>query len=243
MIQTLLDHYQLLLKDLDQKTEAVYDQLPKIPCKNKCFDCCKQLFPISFVEAYYISKGLKTLDRSLRRDRTKMALKINKKILGKNPLQFEKQGVDKKIAFATHNEFARFLHGIPSDCPALNPENKAGACTVYAFRNHDCRTMGASFDAGENSIVGCFRFNSLKYLAPKLLDFSYRYNEKIAFDQKMIQEITGSLFTPHLLYYTTVCSPLLKDYETTDWIEFFKQKGIPAATEQNRDAYWVVIDV
>lgn len=243
MVQALLDQYQLLLNDLDQKTETVYRQFSEIPCKNKCFDCCKQLFPISFVEAYYLSKGIKTLDRSLRRERTTVASKINKKILEKNPLRFEKCGVDKKTAFAMHNEFARFLHGISSDCPALDPGNKGGACTVYPFRNHDCRTMGASFDTRENAIVGCFRFNTLKYLAPKLLDFSYRYNEKIALDQKMIQEMTGSFFTPNILYYTTMCGPFLKDYETTDWIAFFKQKNIPAENTQNRDAYWVVIDV
>ncbi len=240
-IKEILERYAALMGDLDKKSQEVYARSPEIPCKNKCYDCCKQLFPVSFVEAYYISEGLKTLDRTLRRDRAREAEKINKKIISGNPGQFEKRAVDKTTALNTHNEFAKYLHKIESDCPALDPDNPAGACTVYKFRNHDCRTMGCSFDPSGQAIIGCFRFASLKYLAPRLMDYNYRYPEKMALDRALISAITMQNFTPNIVYYTTMCGPLMKDYAATDWIAFFSGKGIPPASKENE--YWVVIDV
>lgn len=229
------------MADIDQKTAEVYSAAPEIPCKNKCYECCEQLFPVSFVEAFYISEGLKKMDRAFRRKRLRAAEKISEKIRARNPAQFEKRGVDKMTALRTHSEFARFLHEIESNCPALDPKNPAGACTVYPFRNHDCRTMGASFDASEKAIVGCFRFASLKYLVPKLMDFSYRYPEKMALDRELIFELTGGALTPNILYYTTMCGPLLKDYAAEDWMKFFSEKGL--LEKSKSDEYWVVIDV
>lgn len=240
MRQEILDRYAALMADLDRKAEEVFSRAPEIPCKNKCFDCCRQLFPVSFAEAYFLSEGIKTLDRGLRRQRQRAAEKINAKILARNPFRFEKRGVDKTAALTTHREFAQFLHAIESDCPALDPSHPNGACTVYPFRNHDCRTMGLSFDDSENAIVGCFRFASLKHLAPKMMDFNYRYPEKMALDRQLIAEITAGAFTPNILYYTTMCGPLLKDYAAEDWIEFFREKDVPAKT--SADEYWVVID-
>ncbi len=241
MKQSILDRYGSLMADLDTKTAEVYSTAPEIPCKNKCFDCCKQLFPVSFTEAYYISEGFQKMDRAFRRKRLRAAEKIQKKILAGNPLQFEKRGVDKMTALRTHSEFAKFLHAIESDCPALDPKNPDGACTVYPFRNHDCRTMGSAFDASENAIVGCFRFASLKHLIPKLMDFSYRYPEKMALDRELISEVTGGTFTPNILYYTTMCGPLLKDYSAEDWLKFFSEKGVHANSKP--DEYWVIINV
>lgn len=239
-IYSVLDKYAVLMEDIDRKCGEVYHRAPEIPCKNKCFDCCKQLFPISFAEAFYISEGFRKLGRAHRRKRLCVAEKINKKIRAEGAWQFEKRGVDKKTALNTHGEFAKFLHSVESDCPALDPL-KDNACTVYQWRNHDCRSMGFSFDKSDNAIVGCFRFDSLKYLAPKLFDFSYRYPEKMALDRELIAEITGGVFTPNVFYFTTMCGPLIRNYAETNWVKFFEEKGVP--TKSKPEEYWVVIDV
>lgn len=242
-MKQILEKYKNLMAAVDEKTAEVYRGAPEIPCKNKCFDCCKQLFPVSFAEAFYISEGLKTMDRSLRRQRERAAEKISEKIRAKNPLQFELHGVDRKTALNRHGEFAQFLHSIESDCPALDPKNPAGACTVYEYRNHDCRVMGFSFDSSAQSIVGCFRFNSLKHLAPKLMDFGFRYSEKMALDRELISEVTGGVFTQNILYFTTMCGPLMRDYAETDWLKFFSGKGVPSGAGSDKESYCVVIDV
>lgn len=239
--EKILQQYSALMTDLDRHTAEVCACAPEIPCKNKCFDCCKQLFPISFVEAFYISEGMKMLNRNLRREMHRAAEKIAEKIRAKNPMQFEKCSVDRKTALNTHGEFAKFLHGIESDCPALDPKNPDGACTVYSFRNHDCREMGFSFDRSSREIIGCFRFKLLEYLIPKLLDFGFRYSEKLALDRTLLTEATAGAFTPNIFYLTTMCGPLIKDYATKDWVKFFSEKGVPAQSKP--DEYWVVIDV
>lgn len=237
----ILEKYAALLKKLDEKCGEIYAAAPEIPCKNKCVECCKQLFPLSFVEAFYVSEGVKKLDRSLRRKLKTRASKINEKILAKNPFQFEKNGVDKKTALNTHAEFARFLHKIECDCPALFPENNTGACVIYSWRNYDCRSMGASFDSSSNEIIGCHRFNSLKHLAPKLMPFNFLYPEKMQLDRELIAEVTAGAFTQDILYYTTICTPLLKDYAEQDWLKFFEEKRSPKKAKN--DEYYVVIDV
>lgn len=239
-VASILNQYKALMSDVDARTAEVFAKSPEIPCKNKCFDCCEQLFPVSFTEAFYISEGFKTLPRNLRRERERVAKKIAEKICLKNPEQFEKRGVSKIEALKIHSAFAQFLHGIETDCPALDRENPAGSCTVYEFRNHDCRTMGASFDASDKSIVGCFRFNSLKYLVPKLMDFNYRYADKMALDRALISTVTGGIFTQNIIYYTTMCGPLLKDFAAEDWRQFFEERDVPKSLDNEK--YWVVID-
>lgn len=236
-IGVLLNKYAELMEDVAVQSNKVYTGSPEIPCRNKCFDCCKQLFPITFAEAFFLSEGIKTLEREQRRERARMAEKATKKILTQNPTQFEKRGVERRMALNTHAEFARFLHGIKSDCPALDPTNPAGSCTVYQWRNVDCRTMGASFDSTSKEIIGCFRFAGLKHLIPKMMDFSYRYTEKMELDRALISSVTGGIVSQNVIYLTTMCRPLMLDYASVDWLSFFKEKNL--STQE----YSVVIDV
>src|SRR3989338_6915000 len=78
MIDTLLGHYKNLLDDLDGKCAKAAKDIPEIPCKKFCFDCCKQLLSVSMVEAFYLNEGFKKLDRSRRRELAKSAEKLHK---------------------------------------------------------------------------------------------------------------------------------------------------------------------
>ncbi|MFA6521518.1 MAG: hypothetical protein WCT53_03995 [Candidatus Gracilibacteria bacterium] len=240
VIEKILEKYIYLLGEVDRKGEKVMESAPDIPCKNKCTECCKQMFPITFVEAFYLSEAIKKLDKNVRREKEKLAKKINEKILKENPLKFEKHNLDKKPALDTHAEFARFLHELQIDCPALT-EDKNGACSIYYARNLDCRTMGLSFDKSQNVIVGCRRFNALTNLIPKLMPFNFMYPEKRALDAELISTTTGGFFPKNVLYLTTMCMPFLKDYSAQDWIKFFEEKGVPSKI--NDEKYSVVIDV
>jgi len=242
--QKVLERYASLLLEVDKKCDEVFKNT-EIPCKNKCFECCKQLFPLSFVEAYYISEGIKSLDRGTRRKLALAAQKTNEKILKLNPQSLEKRGVDRKTALNVHADFARSLHKIERDCPALDTgvtlSLSKGACKIYPFRNHDCRSMGCSFDSSSNEIIGCFRFTNLKHLIPNLMPFNYLYSEKMKLDTELIKEVTNGLFGENLIYLTTICAPFLKDFGTTDWTKFFSSKNVPERAE--KDKYWVVVDV
>ena len=240
----ILDQYASLLREVDKKCDEVFKNT-NIPCKNKCFECCKQLFPLSFIEAYYISEGIKKLDRGTRRKLALAAQKTNEKILKLNLQSLEKRGVDRASALNVHADFARSLHKIERDCPALDKKARKqennGACSIYEFRNHDCRSMGCSFDSSSNEIIGCFRFSNLKHLIPNLMPFNYLYAKKMKLDTELIKEVTNGLFGENLIYLTTICAPFLKDFKDTDWIKFFSSKNVPEQAE--KDKYWVVVDV
>lgn len=240
LAECILAKYEALLKNIDQNCEKVFESAPEIPCKNKCVDCCRQLFPVSFVEAFYISEGIKKLDRAARRPLARNAEKINKKILAANPFQFEQKNVDRRAALAAHAEFANFLHTIETDCPALDESRNEGACLIYPLRNHDCRVMGCSFDFSNREIIGCQRFNTLKHLLPKLMPFNYKYDEKMALDNELISAVTNKNFGQNIFYFTTICTALLKDFATTDWTDFFAKKDTP---KTKNNCYWVTIDI
>jgi len=237
----ILNEYANLLRDVDEKCNGVLKNVPDLPCKNKCFECCKQLFPISFVEAFYISEGFKKSDRETRRQMQRTAKKIADKISAQNPAQFEKRKISRKEALNTHAEFAHFLQKNVNNCPSLNSKNSAAPCELYPFRNLDCRVTGFSFDSSSNEIVACERFKSLLHLTPHLLPFNYKYSEKMILDRALLREMTTAAFTPNILYFTTMCGSILKDYAATDWVKFFTGKNIPA--KSGTDEYWVVVNV
>lgn len=234
--------YASLLYNVEEKCEEVYKNSPEIPCKNKCYECCQQLFPLTFVEAFYISEGFKKLGRGARRELQKTAKKINEKILKRNPSQFERSGVDRKTALDTHAAFARFLQEERHNCPALEIKKKSGNCALYDFRNLDCRVMGCSFDKSANEIVGCHRFAKLGHLIAKLLPFNYKYSEKMELDRVLIEEVTGGAFSKNVFYLTAMCKPILKDYAEEDWAKFFL-KRIQMSCAKSDENCCMIIDV
>ena len=54
--------YEELLSDVDREFNRVRDIfIDRMQCRMGCSSCCSQLFPISAIEAAYISKAVKAL--------------------------------------------------------------------------------------------------------------------------------------------------------------------------------------
>jgi Fe-S-cluster containining protein len=219
----MLEEYQKLLENLDKKCDEVYGQMPFIPCKKGCSDCCKQFFPVSFIEAAYINKGIKELSRQKRRLMQKAAKKIQEKLL-KNP--FSKENVfigTREEIYKKQREFAAYLRSSGFDCLFLNEEN---LCDVYNYRPHDCRVHGCSYDHAAREVLGCFRFNDINQfkdpeVCKKLVDFDYLYPETRALDAALIH-----LFSKHppnirVWYFTTTINPILNDFQEINWEKVF----------------------
>jgi len=261
---SIIDRYANILETLNAKTAKLQSQLPDIPCKNRCFTCCEQLFPITFLEAFYISRWIHTgMDADEKAERTQYAQVINEKIASALPFDYLNQHrLSEKEALNIHALFNKGLHMIQTACPALNTKRAKGSCTVYESRPHECRVQGFSVNffpesllletSGMQStevpynkevggqIAGCFRFENLQHLAPKLMDYNYLYPEKLELDCALIAELTQNYFPQKIMYYTTMCMPFLKNFEDEDWTMFFK-KRIPELTEKNTCS--VVVDV
>ncbi|MFC1656154.1 hypothetical protein ACFL3C_04760 [Patescibacteria group bacterium] len=219
-----IEEYKAILAKLGERCHKTYEKLSFLPCKESCSECCEQFFPVSFIEAHYLSMGLKELSRQQRRLMQKAANKIKDK-LDKNPFSEGKRffvGTKEEI-YKKQHEFGSHLRGMEYDCPYLNDEK---LCEVYESRPHDCRVHGCSIDKSTKEVLGCFRFNVIPQLQnpevrEDLVDFDYLYPEIRSLDAASIRSITGHPVGVHVWYFASPIDPILNNYEEKDWSQVF----------------------
>lgn len=229
MLEVLLQQYKILLHTLDEKCEEASSAIPEIPCRKGCFDCCKQLFPLSMVEAFYINEGFRTLPRTERRELANHAQKSQGKLDKLNLTKFETTSDSIEDIAEKRNLLTTTLQSTKIDCPLLTE----GACRLYEYRNHDCRIHGTSFDPNTGEIVGCFRHpkifstaDSKNNFIKKAVPSNHLYKEKSKIDSLLITELSQNQALKYCYYFTTPYIPLLKDFRETDWVEFFKNHSL-----------------
>lgn len=229
MISDFIQQYESYLQKIDEKCAEVYKNLPDIPCFPKCTGdaaCCKQIFPLTFLEAYYLSIGFKRLNRETRRKLIKSAQK-NKDKLVKN---FTASGLKQIYAntdYETHNaaqqSITKFLYEQKMYCPFLSDE----LCEVYPFRNFACRLHGLAYDYNTKEILGCNRHGKIFRNADNFMSRAVRHDflnkEKIHLEGEMIASFANNILYRQIRYLTHPFMPILKDFETFNWIEFFTQ--------------------
>lgn len=233
MIKFILEDYKSILQDLNGKCEETQKGLPVIPCPNKCFDCCKQIFPLNFIEAYYLSVGFHQLPRNQRRTLQQQAEK-NLNLLA----EFESSifnCFNTAISEVNHRQklYTGYLNQIQTNCPFLDE----GSCSVYEFRNHSCRAHGYSYDFSSSEIVACFRYSKLfpnpEPFIKKAVDYNYRFPEIRQLEQQFLRFITGNTHAKQLFYLTNPFIPLLKDYSQINWKQFFNENIVCDLEENN----------
>jgi len=136
-MNALLDRYGELLREVDAWFQRSLEQYPElIACHNGCSECCRGLFDITLLDAYYLRRGFDTLPESLKTDIVKAATRRLEQLSMVNA------------------EFTEpwLLNGIPEvDWDALMPEEdetpclllaESGGCLVYEYRPMTCRLNG-----------------------------------------------------------------------------------------------------
>jgi hypothetical protein len=226
-LQQILESYKALLEDVDKKCAEVLKNIPQIPCRKKCTDCCKQIFPLSLVEAWLINENFKTLPREKRRKLQSKAKKAQEKLSKLNLKKFETESDSITEIAEKRNKFANEIRSTKITCPLLNDEN---LCDLYEARNHDCRIHGVGFDKITGEIVGCFRHKSAladptakENFKKYAINPSYLYKEKSKLDSLLTIHLSQNPSLAHCYYFTTPFIPLLKDFEKENWPEFFKK--------------------
>ena len=129
-------NYENLLLKVDQEFNRVRDIfIEKMQCRMGCSSCCSQLFSISAIEAAYISKAVKELDKKSRELMRQKALAYLEELTG--------TPVDQTQSIEDHSRIIeealdRLIgrHHIP--CPAL----KDDACAIYSHRPVMARKFG-----------------------------------------------------------------------------------------------------
>lgn len=164
MVDALIQQYKILLDEVDSQFNEALKNIPEIPCKIHCIDCCKQLFPLSLIEAYYINEGFRALPRNKRRSLESLAKKQQEELEKNiNFKEFEIFNSSLNEIAEKRNGLVQSLQLLGNDCPLLTEEK---ICLLYPYRNHDCRIHGAAFC--DNEILGCLRHKRI-FTSPELI--------------------------------------------------------------------------
>lgn len=233
-LQQILQNYKELLENVDKKCAEVLELVPEIPCRKGCTDCCKQIFPLSFVEAWLISENFKTLDRTKRRAIAQKAKKAQEKLNKLDLKKYEIQTDSLKEIAEKRNSFANEIRGTDIICPLLGGDD---LCALYSARNHDCRIHGVGFDPTSEEIIGCHRHKKIPIDTKLLIDSGYLYKEKSKLDSLLTVNVSQNPELIYCYYFTTPFIPLLKDFAKQDWKKFFAQ-----TSRRSPKKYSLVID-
>ncbi|NTV48307.1 MAG: YkgJ family cysteine cluster protein [Geobacteraceae bacterium] len=136
-MNVILDSYGALLGEVDAWFRRCLEQHPDmIACCNGCSECCRGLFDITLLDAFYLKLGFDKLSESLKTEILKGASRRLESLSLQN------------------HEFVEpwLLNGIPEDdWDALMPEedeapclllSEAGECLIYEYRPMTCRLNG-----------------------------------------------------------------------------------------------------
>lgn len=133
----LLDRYGALLGEVDDWFRRSLEQYPDlIACRNGCSECCRGLFDITLLDAFYLKRGFDRLPEPLKAELVTEASRRLELLSEVNPAFVEPW----------------LLNGIPEDeWDALMPEedetpclllSDTGGCLIYDYRPMTCRLNG-----------------------------------------------------------------------------------------------------
>lgn len=236
MLDLILKQYKTLLDEVSSRFDDALKTIPEIPCRPHCIECCKQLFPLSLVEAFYINEGFRLLPRAQRRSLESLAKKEQKKLEKMIDFKtFEIFNTDLETLAEKRNSLAQNMQLSNNDCPLLTKEK---LCLLYPYRNHDCRIHGASYS--DNEILGCLRHKriftspeSIKKLKAHAVPSNFMYKEKNQLDSILTTHLANNPDLKNVIYATSPYIPFLKDFTKINWNEFFDKKCEKHQNQEN----------
>jgi len=189
----LLDQYGALLGEVDAWFQRCLEQHPDlIACRNGCSECCRGLFDITLLDAFYLRRGFDRLSESQKAKIVKEASRRLERLSSVNPAFVEPW----------------LLNGIPEgDWDALMPEeddtpclllSETGGCLIYDYRPMTCRLNGIPLidDSGEEFFdEWCtlnFTENDPRHLADLRFGFSELFARELLLFRELVRRLTGS---------------------------------------------------
>lgn len=193
-INSLLDRYGALLSEVDAWFQRCLEQHPDlIACRNGCSECCRGLFDITLLDAFYLKRGFDKLPEHLKIELVRTASRRLELLSEVNP------------AFVQ----PWLLNGIPEDdWEELMPEeddtpclllSATGGCLVYDFRPMTCRLNGIPLiDASGEELFDewCtlnFTGEDPRHLAGLRFAFTDLFSRELLLFQELVRHLTGSV--------------------------------------------------
>lgn len=70
------------------------------------------------------------------------------------------------------------------------------------------------------------------------MDYNYRYKDKVLLDRQLQVFLADDILYRNVNFVTTAFSPLLRDYDKTDWKLFFRER---VSVDSIRDKQYTLI--
>ena len=206
MLSEIYRTYEGLLADVEQEFNRVRDIfIDRMQCRKGCSSCCSQLFPISAIEAAYISNAVKKLDPEAREEMRQKARAYLAELTGEE--------FDETQSIEEHSEVVRAAldklvgrYYIP--CPAL----KDDACTVYSHRPVIARKYGIPLWNPKNPKV--LQACELNFKQGEAIDGEGLVEPQIKLEYRWLSfknSVHEELELPDVV--STVASAIVYDYE------------------------------
>ena len=205
-LEEIYREYSFLLKDVEGEFNRVSSMFSeRMQCRKGCSMCCSQLFGISFIEAAYISHGVKELPEDEQVRARERASAYLEEMLGVGV--DETQGIEEHGALvATALESLAGAKHIP--CPALVDD----ACIIYDHRPIIARKWGIPiWNPRKPDVLQACELNfkageaiSAEGLVEPQVELEYRW---LLFKEKVGEDLD----LPDLV--ATVASAVIFDYE------------------------------
>jgi Fe-S-cluster containining protein len=190
----LLDSYGALLGEVDawfQRSLQLHPDL--IACHNGCSECCRGLFDITLLDAFYLKQGFDRLSEQVKSQIVKSATSRLDGLSGLNPSFVEPW----------------ILNGIPEDdWDALMPEedetpclllSENGGCLVYEHRPMTCRLNGIPLidDSGEELFDEWCTLNFTeedpRHFTDLRFGFTELFNQELLLFRELVRHLTGAV--------------------------------------------------
>ena len=192
-LNALLDRYGSLLGEVDAWFTRCLERHPElIACRNGCSECCRGLFDITLLDAFYLKRGFDRLDETVGSELMRTAQERLEQLTEVNP------------------DFTEpwLLNGIPEEeWDALMPEedetpclllSKDGGCLVYEHRPMTCRLNGIPLIdiSGEELFDEWCTLNFTEEDPGKIADLRFEFTDLFARElllfRELVRHLTGS---------------------------------------------------
>lgn len=189
----LLESYDALLGEVDAWFRSCLELHPNlIACCNGCSACCRGLFDITLLDAFYLKSGFDKLPEPLKTELVRAASLRLELLSHVNPAFVEPW----------------LLNGIPEgDWDALMPEedetpclllSESGGCLIYDYRPMTCRLNGIPLiDVSGEELFDewCtlnFTEEDPRHLADLRFGFTELFSRELLLFQELVRCLTGS---------------------------------------------------
>lgn len=185
-LNTLLDRYGVLLHEVDVWFHNCLELHPDmIACRNGCSECCRGLFDITLLDAFYLKRGFDRLPEPAVTNLVRSATMRLESLSQVNSAFVEPW----------------LLNGIPEvDWDALMPEedetpclllSESGGCLVYEHRPMTCRLNGIPLIdvSGEELFDEWCTLNFTEEDPRNLTDLRFSFTELFSRELLLFQEL------------------------------------------------------